>query len=68
MKNVGNKRYLESFKIFPYIAWGLVLVFAFFVYGITQDLRTVTNQVSANTSALETTLNRPIEDVTNFEN
>ncbi len=68
MKNVGNKRYLESFKVFPYIAWFVIIVFSYFVYGITKELQTVTNQVEAQTVFLETTVNTPINSVKNFEN
>jgi hypothetical protein len=68
MKNVGNKQYLESFKVFPYIAWFIIIVFAIFVYGIAKDLQAVTNQVSSNNTALEAKLNVPIESVTDFKN
>ena len=46
-------RKLESFKIFPYIAWGLVILFVFFVYKLTTHLNTTTTELDEQSSSLE---------------
>ncbi len=33
-----SKRTLEKYRIFPYIAWGLIISFAFFVYHLSVSL------------------------------
>jgi hypothetical protein len=49
----GSDRTLESFKIFPYVAWGLTALFAFFVYDITQELRDVTEQLQTQADQIQ---------------
>lgn len=46
--STGSDRALESFKIFPYLAWGLMMGFAFMVYSITQKLEAVAEQLNAH--------------------
>lgn len=47
MKKIGSSnRSLEGFRAFPYVAWGLIILFAFFVYKITLELQAVTNDLS----------------------
>ena len=53
MKNDTGKRSLEGLKVFPYVAWGLTVVFALFVYNITTDLQAVTAQLQQQTQAME---------------
>lgn len=45
MKRSAGKRALESYPVFPYIAWGLAVGFALFVYFITTELTTVTAEL-----------------------
>ena len=40
-----SDRSLESFKIFPYIAWTLVIGFAFFVYKINLMVEKITTDI-----------------------
>lgn len=47
----GSDRTLESFKIFPYIAWGITVLFVLFVYKITLDLQEVTDTLSKQVAA-----------------
>jgi hypothetical protein len=68
MKTNGNDKTLEAYKIFPYVAWGLTVVFSFFVYNITMDLKTVTENLQAQTKALELKVNTPTEKIEDFEN
>ena len=67
MKSTSNKRHLENFKVFPYVAWGLIISFSLFVYGIAQNLRTVTQDVAAQTAFLESTVTTPAAEVENFQ-
>jgi cell division protein FtsN len=67
MKTNGNDKSLEAYKIFPFIAWGLTVVFAFFVYNITMELKAITESLEAQSSALQMKVNTPVEDITNFE-
>ncbi|MCA9367961.1 hypothetical protein KC887_06925 [Candidatus Kaiserbacteria bacterium] len=52
-----NGQALENFRIFPYIAWGLVVGFCFFVYTITQDLKDVTKSLETQTQWLQSQVN-----------
>ena len=42
---------LEQHKFFPYVAWTLVVGFAFFTYTLTLHLNDVSKTLSANTQA-----------------
>jgi len=53
MKQDTGKRSLEGLKIFPYIAWALTAMFAFFVYQITTDLQAVTEDLQVQTAELQ---------------
>lgn len=66
--NKKSDRTLESFKIFPYVAWGITLLFALFVYNIAVDLKETTTRLQAQTDALELRANTPIDQITDFEN
>lgn len=54
MKRDTGKRALESYRVFPYIAWALTAGFALFVYNITTELQSVTKELGHQTTALET--------------
>lgn len=54
-----STRSLESYKIFPIIAWTLVLGFSLFVYTIVQDLRATTAELAIISEQLELHANTP---------
>lgn len=62
-----HERALETFKIFPYVAWGLTLVFAVFVYNITRELQAVTHDLQRQTQELKIQVETPVNELTNFE-
>jgi len=53
MHKTTGKRSLEKYKVFPIIAWGLTLLFAFFVYNITTELQGVTSQLQTQADQLQ---------------
>lgn len=63
----GDKT-LESLKIFPYVAWTVTVLFAVFVYNITLELQEVTQNLQAQTTALELKVNTPVDQIDDFEN
>ena len=67
MKTNGNDKALEAHKIFPYIAWSLTVVFAFFVYNITLDLKEITLELQEQTKQLQIKVNTPPEEIIDFE-
>ncbi len=67
MKTSGNDRTLESFKIFPYVAWALIIGFAYFVYNITMELKAVTEGLQAQTQFVQEQMQIPSQDIENFE-
>ena len=68
MKKLGNSRTLESSKLFPYIAWGLIVGFVFFVYHITLRFQAAAKDLAVQTELTETIVNTPVEKITDFEN
>lgn len=67
MKTNGNDKALESYKIFPFVAWFLVFSFAFFVYQITQELSQVTSELKRQSSTLENLVQQQPEQIKDFE-
>lgn len=69
MKTNGNDKTLESYKIFPYVAWTLTFAFAVFVYHITTELRVVAQNLQAQTEFLQESIEKTSEGVQfqNFE-
>lgn len=67
MKTNGNDKALESYKIFPYVAWLVTIGFAIFVYNITVELQTVTRDLQVQTSILMDKINTPAEQIEDFE-
>ena len=57
MQIKGPDRKLEAFKIFPYVAWLLIIIFALFVYKITIELKSTASELERNTGALEQSVN-----------
>ena len=66
MKKGGNNRSLESFKIFPYLAWTLVVGFCFLVYLISTELKTVTEELSLQSEFLEAQVKKNPTEIKNF--
>ena len=64
MQNLGPERKLEAFKIFPYVAWMLVIFFALFVYRITTELKSTAAELEQTTNSLETTIQNKGNDAT----
>ena len=67
MKTNGNDKALESYKIFPFIAWGLVAGFAIFVYMITLELQSVADRLEQQSLELRTIANTPPSEITDFD-
>ena len=63
----NHDRALETFRVFPYIAWALVIVFALFVYKIAVELQTVANDLKIQTAQIQKQVNTPVSDITDFE-
>ncbi len=51
-----SDRSLESMKIFPYIAWGVTLAFAVFVFDIAMRLHETADQLAVNAAYQESYL------------
>lgn len=67
MKKVSNDRTLESFKIYPYVTWGLIIGFSVFVYNITQKLEAVTTELGTYTEYNESRSHVTPETIEDFE-
>jgi hypothetical protein len=61
-----NDRTIESLKIFPYIAWGITLCFAFFVYKISTELQQTANDLQTQTDFLESQINKKPSEIESF--
>lgn len=53
MKTNGNDKALEAYKIFPYVAWVLVISFSYFVYNLTTELQKSVMEIQAQTQKIE---------------
>lgn len=67
MLKLKNDKALETYKIFPYIAWITVILFAYFVYGIAVELQTVANDLKIQTKYLQEKIDTPVGEITNFD-
>ena len=61
MKRTGPDRTLESSKIFPYLAWGLIIGFGFFVYQLSIRLQAAAADLAIQTEITEATISIPIK-------
>ena len=66
MKNKNNNRSLESFKIFPYLAWTLVAGFSIFVYNIAVELRQVADDLALQSEFLSEQSKKIPTDIKDF--
>ena len=60
--NSSRKRSLEGYKIFPFIAWSIVIGFAVFVYNLNSEIERVTTQLQSP-SLEQQIITSGIEDV-----
>jgi hypothetical protein len=67
MKTNGNDKTLESYKIFPTLAWLLVIGFAFFVYSIAMDLKETADRLGAQADLLEQKAKTPAGEIVDFD-
>jgi len=68
MKKTGtNNRNLETFRIFPYIAWALIAAFAFEVYSMTIHLKAATTELRAQTAFTEAQAKANPTQIKSFE-
>ena len=68
IKTKANGRSLESFAVFPYIAWGVTILFAIFVYNITLDLKETATRLQAQADSIEAKANMPVDQIEDFSN
>lgn len=66
-KSLGNTRNLESFRLFPYIAWALIIGFAVFVYNITINLQAAATDLKIQTEFTANTVKTPVDQIQTFE-
>ncbi len=62
-----SKRALEQYRVFPFLAWSLVIGFSFFVYQLTAELKSVNASFAEQTGILEARANQDPAQITNFE-
>ncbi len=66
MKTNGNDKSLESYRIFPIIAWIITILFAAFVYKIAQELEEITTRLQIQTNRLQEKVDTPAELIEDF--
>jgi len=67
MKTNGNDKALESYKLFPILAWILIIGFALFVYNIAMDLKATADRLGAQADLLEEKAQTPAGKVVDFD-
>lgn len=67
MKKTGSDRTLESFKVFPYLAWGIVIIFVVVVYNITLHLRIAASELKRQTEFTEAQAHTDPVKIKSFE-
>jgi hypothetical protein len=63
---MSKHRALESFRVFPYIAWGLIIGFSVFVFSLVQELRIVQAEKATASSRLEELANTNPLDISDY--
>jgi cell division protein FtsN len=66
-KPSGNTRALETFRVFPYIAWACIIAFAFMVYSMTIHLKAATTELRAQTAFTEAQAKTNPTQIKSFE-
>lgn len=64
---LSSSRTLESYRIFPYIAWATFIFFALFVYNITLELKEVTENLQRTTYSLEAKVDQQAGQIADVE-
>jgi hypothetical protein len=67
MKTNGNDKALESYKIFPVIAWTVTIGFAVFVYTIAMDLKDTAAKLGQQADLLQKNANTPAGEIIDFD-
>ena len=67
MKTNGNDKALESYRIFPIVAWIVVISFFIFVYSLAMKLQTVADRLESQTLQLQEKINTAPTAETDFE-
>ena len=62
-----SDRSLESLSVFPYVAWGITFVFAYFVYTLATDLQATAERLQVQVESLEHKAKTPVEDIEDFD-
>ena len=57
---------LESHKLFPYVAWGIVFLFSFFVYTLVTDLQAVAGELAEKNQGLKEKTSVDVADIEDF--
>jgi hypothetical protein len=61
-----KKRTLETYRFFPYLAWGTIAGFSLFVYQLTQNLSAVAAEMESANQILETQSKQDPATITKF--
>jgi len=63
----SSRRSLEGLKVFPIIAWTILFSFAYFVYTMVLELRSITAELQVSTERLERAVAEDPSMVTSLE-
>lgn len=67
MRMIQTNQKIETLRFFPFFAWATVILFAFFVYQLTMELKDVVTDLQQSVSRLEEKVNTPAGEIENFE-
>lgn len=67
MKTNGNDKALESYKIFPYLAWILIIGFSYYVYAIAMNLQETAERLRAQADLSGVYTNTPAREIVDLE-
>lgn len=54
---------LEKYRIFPYLAWITIILFACFVFNLAQTLQQTSNHLNNQKLILEATVNQDVMEI-----
>ncbi|MCA9357335.1 hypothetical protein H6784_02685 [Candidatus Nomurabacteria bacterium] len=63
-----NEKALENYRVFPFIAWGLVIIFALFVYNIARELKEVTTSLQTQADYIQHKIDAKPGELVDFDN
>lgn len=58
-----NDKALEGSKLFPYVAWLLTFLFAYFVYSIAVELKSIAHDLRQQTNELQNKVDTPVSEI-----